>query len=246
MADRSLDDIIAEQSSARGRRGPKGGSGGGGRKVTQGPRSAGKATPSPRRRVPANVDAGPVDTGTIKVSSESDVHKVAGMIAQTTRTTGAPPPCVGAIGYLAVNQAIKSLAIARQFLNDDDCDLIAQPRFEENTTGAPSGRSLITLKKINKKHGMNEAAELLVVRDESNPWKVAGAIAMRTRENKSIALVTVGPSGVFAATRAIAAAQGYLEQDNIDLKFCPFFQLMDWSGREEVSGIRFELLPRSM
>merc|ERR1712038_138425 len=63
------------------------------------------------------------------VSAESSPKKVAGAICHCLRIGGVPPALI-AKGTTAINQAVKSIAIARNFLEaEDDVDLIAQPSF---------------------------------------------------------------------------------------------------------------------
>lgn len=64
----------------------------------------------------------------IKVSSDSNPKAVAGKIAHSARE-GADPPAVLTIGAPCVNQAVKAIAIARQYLQDDNLDLNFQPAF---------------------------------------------------------------------------------------------------------------------
>ena len=44
-------------------------------------------------------------------------------------------------------------------------------------------------------------AEDLVVRDTSDPYKVAGAIAGRLRDGERVGLLTKGPEGVFISVQ---------------------------------------------
>jgi stage V sporulation protein S len=63
----------------------------------------------------------------IKVASQSRSTAVAGAIAGVLRA--APKAEVQAIGAGAVNQAVKALAIARQYLKDDGIDFFCVPQF---------------------------------------------------------------------------------------------------------------------
>lgn len=64
---------------------------------------------------------------TLRVSGKSRPNAVAGAIAALLRTQGEVE--VQAIGPAAVNQAVKSIAIARGYLVTDGLDLSTQPAF---------------------------------------------------------------------------------------------------------------------
>jgi len=64
---------------------------------------------------------------TLRVSAQSRPNAVAGAVAALLRLEGAVE--MQAIGPHAVNQAVKSLAIARSYLVQDGIDLIVAPGF---------------------------------------------------------------------------------------------------------------------
>ena len=63
----------------------------------------------------------------LKVGSQSDPNKVAGALAGTIRESGKAE--MQTIGAGALNQAIKSIAIARGFLVPGGVDLVCYPAF---------------------------------------------------------------------------------------------------------------------
>jgi stage V sporulation protein S len=65
----------------------------------------------------------------IKVSAQSRSTAVAGAIAGVMREQGYAE--VQAIGASAVNQAVKAIAIARGYLQQDQMDLVIVPSFTE-------------------------------------------------------------------------------------------------------------------
>jgi stage V sporulation protein S len=77
----------------------------------------------------------------IKVSSESRTSAVAGAIAGVVREHHRAE--VQAIGAGAVNQAIKAVAIARGYLQEDGIDVICIPEF---TSVDISGKERTALK----------------------------------------------------------------------------------------------------
>ncbi len=64
---------------------------------------------------------------TVRVSGQSRPNSVAGAIAALLRLHGEVE--VQAIGALAVNQAVKAIAIARSYITADGLDLFAVPSF---------------------------------------------------------------------------------------------------------------------
>ena len=69
----------------------------------------------------------PVHTTIIRVSSTSPVPATAGSIAATLRQSGSAT--VQAIGAGAVNQAVKALAVAAQYLVENSLTLSCVPSF---------------------------------------------------------------------------------------------------------------------
>lgn len=65
----------------------------------------------------------------IRVSGQSRSTAVAGAIAGVMREHGHAE--MQAIGASAVNQAVKAIAIARGYLEQDDIDLAVVPKFTE-------------------------------------------------------------------------------------------------------------------
>ncbi len=63
----------------------------------------------------------------LRVSSRSDPNSVAGALAGTIREAGKAE--IQTIGAGALNQAVKSIAIARGFLAPSGVDLICRPAF---------------------------------------------------------------------------------------------------------------------
>eukprot|EP00657_Telonema_sp_P-1_P006694 TRINITY_DN2606_c0_g1_i1.p1 TRINITY_DN2606_c0_g1~~TRINITY_DN2606_c0_g1_i1.p1 ORF type:complete len:150 (+),score=61.32 TRINITY_DN2606_c0_g1_i1:65-514(+) len=127
----------------------------------------------------------------------------------------------------------------RQLAEDDDLDLLIQPIFEGNT--ARSTLEMTCTGIIND----TEYDSTLTVKDHSDPYKVAGAIAGRVRDNERVALIAVGPTSVFHAVEAVAVAMGYLEDDRIDLKFCPKFVQVQ-NGDLQSTGLSLLVLAKNI
>lgn len=67
----------------------------------------------------------------LKVSSKSNPNSVAGAIAGSIKEENVNKVELYAIGAGAVNQAIKSVAIARGFLVSSGIDLVCIPSFKQ-------------------------------------------------------------------------------------------------------------------
>ncbi len=80
---------------------------------------------------------------TLKVSSKSNPVSVAGAIAGIIRDSGIVE--VQGIGAGAVNQALKSIAVARGYLAPSGVDLVCAPAF---TTVEVEGESRTAMKLI--------------------------------------------------------------------------------------------------
>jgi stage V sporulation protein S len=68
-----------------------------------------------------------ITTNTLKVSAKSNPNSVAGAVAAVLRERDSIE--VQAVGAAAVNQAVKSLAIARSYLKGDGIDFVCVPSF---------------------------------------------------------------------------------------------------------------------
>jgi len=78
------------------------------------------------RREAARGDA---HTATLKVASGTDAKVLAGAIAGAVRQAPAQRVAMTAIGAGSVNQAVKGIAIARQYIEGDGLDLTCRPEF---------------------------------------------------------------------------------------------------------------------
>jgi len=65
----------------------------------------------------------------LKVSSQSKPKLVAGAIAAIVRTGQGVE--IQAIGAAAVNQAVKSIAVARGYVEAEELDLVSYPAFSQ-------------------------------------------------------------------------------------------------------------------
>jgi stage V sporulation protein S len=89
------------------------------------------SAPAERDRQPSSNGQSPNDSEVLKVSAKSRPSAVAGAIAGVVRENGRAE--VQAIGAGATNQAVKAIAIAREYLLETDIDAICIPAFIDVT-----------------------------------------------------------------------------------------------------------------
>ncbi len=89
--------------------------------------------------------------------------------------------------------------------------------------------------------------ETIKVSARSRSTSVAGAIAGVIRERGSAEVQAIGAGAVNQAVKAMAIARGYLERDELDVNFQPYFVDVDIDGQER-TAVRFnvESFPRAV
>src|SRR5512144_3043958 len=86
----------------------------------------------------------------------------------------------------------------------------------------------------------NPMVDIIKVSAKSHSTEVAGAIAGVIRENKHADVQAIGAGAVNQATKAIAIARGYLEQDGLEIVCVPAFVEVEVSG-DERTAIKFSV-----
>jgi stage V sporulation protein S len=84
---------------------------------------------------------------------------------------------------------------------------------------------------------------ILKVRSQSDPNKVAGALAGTIREQGKAELQTIGAGALNQAVKALAIARGFLAPAGVDLVCWPAFVDVDVDGQER-TAIRLFVEPR--
>jgi stage V sporulation protein S len=84
---------------------------------------------------------------------------------------------------------------------------------------------------------------ILKVGSQSDPNKVAGALAGTIRENGKAELQTIGAGALNQAVKSIAIARGFLAPGGVDLVCYPAFVDIDVEGNER-TAIRLFVMPR--
>lgn len=168
-------------------------------------------------------------------------------------------------------QAVKAIAIGRSYLREDKLDMLVSPTFVHLKLDEDDVRSgmRLAIKKVDGAAEESERfvwtgavavlaapspppnpnphphpslnGEELRVAGHSVPSTLAGAIAMRVRDAKPVALVAVGPQAVNQSLKAIAIARKYLENDKVDVDIRVQFVHLSM-GEEERSGLKLTLV----
>merc|ERR1719271_1170534 len=90
------------------------------------------------------------------------------------------------------------------------------PVFEEDIR--QSSRVCFELKKTRPKR-TQPSEDDLSSKEKTDPYKLAGAMANRIRDNEQVACTTKGPVPVLIAVKAIGLANTYLAEESKDVKF---------------------------
>lgn len=88
-----------------------------------------------------------------------------------------------------------------------------------------------------------DGPDIIKVSAKSRSTAVAGAIAGVMREYAYAEVQAIGAGAVNQAVKALAIARGYLERDEIDIVFVPYFTEVDIDGQER-TAVRFRVEPR--
>lgn len=167
------------------------------------------------------------------VGKDTDCKRLAGSITYIVDKCGSAPTLIAG-GAEAINQAMKSIAIVRRVYETKgvELDMLVRVIFEPQ-----SARSSIIIE-VSEEIYQNEATDGdFLVKYESDPHKVAGAIAGRVREEDPVGVQAVGPQSVYNTVKALALAKSYLKKDHVDLRFTPAWTTSD--DERQTTGLHF-------
>jgi len=199
------------------------------------------------------VDPSLLSNKILKVSSTSDPRRVGGSISHTSRLGSSPT--LFATGAESLNQAIKAIAIARGYLEENKIELSVISTFRDEDRCAVSMQiyksPLRRTKNSNNNNNSNESDNKeeeiheLRVAQNSEPSMTAGSIAKKIRAGERLSIVSIGAGSVCATVRAITIARRYLENDNLDVSFRPGFIHLDMQEGQR-SAIKFIILAQQV
>jgi len=185
----------------------------------------------------------------LTVSATSVPKKLAGKIAADGRA-GALTPLV-ARGVKAINVATKSIAIANSYMKEDGIALECSPYYLKNENEVTEEKSLISSRSVvfflknqeMKKTAPGAPSTVLKVTKTSDPSKVAGSIAAKTRQAEPIAMQGIGPDSVQHMVNSFAMARRYLKVDSaLDITFTPKFVTVNQIDKTS-SAMYFDVRP---
>lgn len=90
----------------------------------------------------------------------------------------------------------------------------------------------------------DQNADVIKVSAKSRSTAVAGAIAGVIRERRYAEVQAIGAGAVNQAVKALAIARGYLDQDEIDIIFVPYFTEVMIDDQER-TAVRFSVEVRA-
>jgi len=82
--------------------------------------------------------------------------------------------------------------------------------------------------------------DIIKVSARSRSTAVAGAIAGVIREHRYAEVQAIGAGAVNQAVKALAISRGYLERDELDIMFVPYFTEVEIEGQER-TAVRFRV-----
>lgn len=171
----------------------------------------------------------------VYVTKWSKVKRLAGKVAHDLRQSLSPT--IFCTGRVAINQAVKTLAIARTYLAEDNLDFKIYPEFQLDKDRHDSIYLLVTPANGRIKLSTDNAI-ILTSSEKAKAGKIGGKIAHSIREGKRVLGQGVGPNAVWRFVQSLLIAKDCLKENNLDLSFrVQFFVKM--YDQEEVNAIRF-------
>lgn len=179
-----------------------------------------------------------------KVSGNSDVRVVAGAIANTARR-GSRGLVISACGAASINQAIKSIAVARgAYLADDDLEIDV---FNLRLAGDRAFKHLVYMNiqfVRSRERPVFRRWTTHKVSASSLPGKVAGAIASGLRNGVGCQVCVVGAEAMIKAILSVTICSTYLDMDPhpLSLMLWPEFDTIYVNG-ERRTGVSLYIVP---
>lgn len=161
------------------------------------------------------------------ISAETDIKAAAGFVAQGIRASR--PPEVKAISAQNVNQALKTLALAHDYLEEEGADLYAQVDFPEFSSNPSGAKATLHVFKKKRRTNLSQVNSQVYVSGTSEPSAVAGFISnsIRAASLGRICVTACGPQPVLRALKAVFIARHHLRDEQTDLSIVPEFGQSD-------------------
>eukprot|EP00658_Telonema_sp_P-2_P012102 TRINITY_DN14610_c0_g1_i3.p1 TRINITY_DN14610_c0_g1~~TRINITY_DN14610_c0_g1_i3.p1 ORF type:complete len:406 (-),score=120.70 TRINITY_DN14610_c0_g1_i3:283-1500(-) len=175
----------------------------------------------------------------LKVASTSDAKRVASAICGRLHEIEGTITVL-ASGAASVNQAVKAVAIARRHLRESGTELLMSATFPVASRSGSVVLAVSTCEFVVESQAENDSMNL-VVKPASDPPRVAGAIANRTRLGEPVRLVARGKDSVMVAVESLAAAVNYLKGE-LAMLVAPRFIETESADGESLTMMCFDIL----
>eukprot|EP01083_Nonionella_stella_P013286 37412_1 len=182
-----------------------------------------------------------VERRVLTVSAKTQVKSIAGAVAHTIRKRQCPVVLAG--GAPGVNLGVKAVAIAREYLINDDIELCCYCERSNHIGGFRF--SVVAVNNLVHLGDLDDRTMLKVSR-HSKANKLAGAITRQARQRRSISLGAMGSGSVLQAVKAIATARDLVASEGIELVIQPEFisLLIGEGGTQNRSVLRIHVHPQ--
>lgn len=161
----------------------------------------------------------------VLIGPNTDIKLSAGAVANFLRE--GTPPVVKAISPANVNNAVKTLALARNYVAEEGLEIYVAVDFPEYDEHSGTANVNLHVFQKQQRSDLSRVLAQMSVSGTSEPGKVAGAIAATAREAvnpKRLCVSCAGPAAMLNALKAIFLARRYLVDDGIDLSVIPEFE----------------------
>ena len=157
------------------------------------------------------------------IGVDTDVKAAAGFVANGLREGN--PPVVRAISATNLNSALKVLALAHNYLEEERMELYAQVDFPEYAANSQTAVAALHVFNKAKRTSLAKVNSQIFVSASSEPSKVSGYVAKSIRDASlgRVCITACGPAAVLRALKAIFLARHHLRDDSLELSIVPEF-----------------------
>lgn len=175
-----------------------------------------------RRRLNARegINRGTANSSWLYVTSESDVKTCAGAIAHAIRRGESPR--LLCTGQWAINQAVKSLAVSREYLSSEGFDFKIYPTLQPDRERHDSIFLQVISSILYQEQPVltHIGAQVLVSSKMAKASKIGGKIAHTIRRGKRVVVRSIGAGAAWRFVQSLMLAKEFVRaDDNLDLSF---------------------------
>jgi len=236
ILDRSLEDIFKDTKPTmrRGRTPNKNR-----RRKRGGPQYYSPQPQRRRRRLNGRENANRViPNNWLYITSESDVKTCAGAIAHAIRRGESPR--LLCTGQYAINQAVKSLAVSRDYLSSEGFDFKIYPTLQPDR-GRNDSIFLQVISSILQQEQpelTHTGAQILTSSSRAKASKMGGKIAHTIRRGRRVVVRSIGPGAAWRFVQSLMLAKEFVRtDDNLDLSFRTQFVILPQARTNDEADI---------